>query len=483
MPEKAELLKNNTGVLVFCLFWFLSIAVTAVLARESDLAMTAVFAQLVVFFLFLRAYLQDHKSLKDVCAFYEGAHSLDDLQLMQSEKPYARVLATVVELGKFDWAVLFLMDYEKDCFVAVEAAGVKIERFNDVSFDDITTEKSADGVSLTLKLLEHAFKLHEFRGALAGTALGRNNAFYGCLLVGRHDADAELTSEDSFRLDILSDQISICLHNFRLHKELAMRAEEMADRQLQIQRELDMARIVQDGVMPRQPLATTGIKVASFLRPARFIGGDFLRYVDHGSKDRLSILIGDVCGKGVPAALVMAVVVCLFKEKSSLEIDPAALMTTVNLSLKEFLGAGSHFNSTAVWGVLDLEKMQFCYASAGHDFPLLFSAKNGQLTELPSTGTLLGIFAESTFQSATVTVEYGDRLLFYSDGLIDFFEAQNECGDGYIYLQRFFADRGQKTSAEIVKEISTLVENSPASIKDDITVAVFSIEKEHNLSV
>ncbi|NCB39180.1 MAG: serine/threonine-protein phosphatase [Erysipelotrichia bacterium] len=476
MSDKTKL-KKNSGELFFYLFWLLSIAIMAVLSRSSDLALFAVFIMMVIFLVLVKGRLAEQRMLRDVCSFYERAHQLDDLQLLHSDRPYARILDTVIDLGDFDWAVLFLMDYEQDRFVAVESSGINLEKFSSVSFDEVTTEQSIDSMALSFKLLEHAFKTHEFRGALAGTALAHGDVYYGCLLVGRHETDKELSSEDSFRLDILSDQISLCLHNYRMHKELAFRAEELAGRQIQLQRELEMARIVQDGAMPRYLPELAGIKIASYLKPARFIGGDFLRYVADSSGDCLGILIGDVCGKGIPAALVMAVVVCLFKEKTDLTVDPAVLMRSVNISLKEFLGAGSRFNSTALWGVLNLQDMNFCYASAGHDFPLLFSARTGKLTELESTGTLLGIFSESDYSSCNVPVENGDKILFYSDGLPDFFEVLHGCEDGYLYLKEFFASRAEKTSEEIVDEISSMVENSTAGLKDDITVAVFSIDK------
>lgn len=453
----------------------------AVLARSSEIALVAVFVLLAAIFVSIKGYLSEKNTLKEVCQFYEMAHSLDDLQVLQDSRPYRKILETVIDLGRFDWAVLFLMDYEKDSFIAVESAGISLETFNPVSFDEISTEHTSDSMKLSFKLLEHAFRTHEFRGALAGTALTRNNMYYGCMLVGRRDTESELSSEDNFRLDILSDQISICLHNYRLHKELAFRAEELAMRQAQLQRELEMARIVQDGAMPRQMPTVEGIEVASYLKPARFIGGDFLRYVEGASRTNLGILIGDVCGKGVPAALVMAVVVCLFKEKTTLDLDPAVLMSGVNISLKEFLGAGSRFNSTALWGVFDLVAMKFRYSSAGHDFPLHYSAASETITELESTGTLLGIFSESGYTSREVSIGDGDRILFYSDGLVDFFEAWAGCDDGYVYLQDFFLSRIEKKSDEIVKEISLLVESSTTAVKDDITVAVFSIDRNRKV--
>lgn len=468
--------KNKASLLIYAL-WLASIVLTAIVARESNFAVLALIFSFIALAAHVKNCLSSQGLLEDIVEFYEHAHSLDDLQILHDAKPYQQILDIVIELGRFDWAVIFSMDYDKDRFVAVEARGIQLNRFSAVNFDDIACDHEGDGMSLALKLLEHAFKNQEFRGALAGTALGRNNTCYGSLLVGRYDADAELTADDSFRLDILSDQISICLHNYRLHKELAMRAEEMSERQAQLQRELEMAKIVQDGVMPRQIPVIAKLDYATFLKPARMVGGDFIMLQADEKSEQMSVLIGDVCGKGVPAALIMAVVVCLFKEKADFGKDPAALMCEVNVALKSFLGARSRFNSTAFWGVFDFDLMQFRYASAGHDFPLLYSPCRDEVVELPSTGTLLGIFSESEYKTGTIDCKPGDKLIFYSDGLIDFFEADGSVKDGFLYLQEFVSRRREKTPDEMVKEITTMVENSPASVKDDITVAVFAIEK------
>lgn len=245
----------------------------------------------------------------------------------------------------------------------------------------------------------------------------------------------------------------------------------------QIQKELQMAKIVQDGAMPREIPKIEGLDVAAYFHSARFIGGDFIRFLPGEHKKRLGLLIGDVCGKGIPAALIMAVVYCLFKEKASLEMDPAELLTSVNLSLKEFLGAGSHFNSTAIWGVINLTEMEFSYANAGHDFPLHYSVKQPtEAIELPSTGTLLGIFRESPYKTNKVKIHHGDRLYFYSDGLIDFFEAYEQSEDGYISLKQYFDKSMAKSPTAIVKEIAALVKNNEKFATDDITLTIVQIK-------
>lgn len=449
--------------------------------HDSEYGVIAVFIMLAILSIVIWHSLKEKNSLKMICNFYEKAHRLNDLEMLQAGADYKKILEAVADLGNFDWVVLFLLDKDKKTFIATESVGIKSTTFENVKFEQLLKEENdgsveSDPVKLAFKLLQFVFKEYDFKGALAGATLSHDNIFYGCLLVGRYDDDKTLSSEDNFKLDLLSDQVSICLHNYQLQKELEHRANELAERQASIQRELEMARIVQEGALPRSIPDLNGISIATFIKPARFVGGDFIRYINGNNPKQLGFLIGDVCGKGVPASLVMSVVYCLFKEKGSLGKDPAELMKSVNLSLKEFLGAGSHFNSTALWGVFDLKKMSFKYANAGHDFPLQYCTSSRSIRELPSTGTLLGIFSESEYETRTIKIEHGDKIIFYSDGLIDFFEAKEGCDDGYKYLTDFFKLRQDKTAEEIVKEISDLVENNPEAVKDDITASVVSIE-------
>lgn len=475
-------IEQRSFTLFYC-FWLAAIGFITVMLHDSKYGVIAVFIMLGILSVVIWHSVKEKNSLKMICNFYEKAHRLNDLEMLQAGANYKKILEAVADLGDFDWVVLFLLDGEKNSFIATDSVGIKPNTFENVKFDqllkddnNVVEELESDPLKLSVRLLQYIFKEYDFKGALAGATLSHDNIFYGCLLVGRYDDENTLSSEDNFKLDLLSDQVSICLHNYQLQKELEYRANELAERQASIQRELEMARIVQEGALPRNLPDMKGIKLATFIKPARFVGGDFIRYINGNNPNQLGFLIGDVCGKGIPASLVMSVVYCLFKEKGSVGKDPAELMKSVNLSLKEFLGAGSHFNSTALWGVFDLKKMTFKYANAGHDFPLQYCTTSKTIKELPSTGTLLGIFAESDYKTKTVKVEHGDKIIFYSDGLIDFFEAKEACEDGYKYLMDFFKLRQDKTPEEIVKEIADLVEQNPTAIKDDITASVVSIE-------
>lgn len=418
-------------------------------------------------------YFIDRRNLKTICNFYQHVNALDDLLLLNNARPYQKILRIVADLGQFDWAVLFMMDFEQNRFVAAESCGIDLKDCAQISFDEIGSGK--DHVSLSLLLLDHAFNRFELKGALAGSAIERNNTFYGCLLVGRHDPEASLSEEDNLRLKILSDQISVTLHNYQMHQELNLRAEQLTESQMLVRKELAMAKIVQDSAITIIAPDFPGLECASFVRPARFVGGDFLKFYPDEAQAKMAMLIGDVCGKGVPAALIMSVVLCLFQEKKQSWCQPEALLAEVNLSLKEFIGAGSHINSSAVFVVFSLTDKMLYYANAGHEFPFHFNQAKDSLEVVPSTGTLLGIFNESEFTARQIQLGSGDRFYFYSDGLIDFFEVHEKVEDGFSVLEEFVFKRRHKKPEEIVNEIKALVEKD-SDLKDDITFAVVAVK-------
>ncbi|MGM0600068.1 MAG: PP2C family protein-serine/threonine phosphatase [Candidatus Rifleibacteriota bacterium] len=442
-------------------------------AQPSYLNLFAALLLLLALLKAFKAHLVDQKKLKTLCDFYQRVHAFDELFLLKDERPYKKILEVVVQTGDFDWAVLFLMDFDKDSFIATESVGIKLECFSEIGFDQVDVSPD-QGMEFSLKLLELAFKRYELRGALAGAAIEKNSVYYGCLLVGRHNDNDALTETDYLRLNMLSEQISISLHNYRLHNELTFRAEQLIESQKRLNKELKMAKLVQDNAIATEPPEFEGINSAIFVQPAREIGGDFLKFYNR-SKNQLTILLGDVCGKGVPAALITSVVLCLFQEKIAVCSEPSDILLQVNRSLKKFLGTNSILNSTAAFGVIDVEQKLFRYASAGHDFPLLVKGENHEIIELESTGTLLGLYDDSDFFTRDVTINSGDKLVLYSDGLVDFFELEDPDCDGFKKLKDFLTQHKSNEPEIIVKQIKEMVENKNALLKDDITLAVLEL--------
>ncbi|NWG22148.1 MAG: SpoIIE family protein phosphatase [Chloroflexi bacterium] len=183
-----------------------------------------------------------------------------------------------------------------------------------------------------------------------------------------------------------------------------------------LEREMELAREVQQSVLPRTFPALAGYAFAARNRPARQVGGDFYDVFALGD-DRIGLVIGDVSGKGMPAALYMALARSLILAEARREPSPRATLGNVNRLLRE-LGDPRMF-VTVFYGVLDGYARHMTYCRAGHDYPLLL--RDGAAHQLTAPGTFLGFLEtrELRLEEESVILAPGDRLILYTDGLTD----------------------------------------------------------------
>ncbi len=487
------------------ILWGISLSTVFLAPQDSIWLQLADVYLLFVLFIVLRTYFQFRREIRFLREFQHLSQTLDDLRQLDPKRPFQHMLQAVVRIAGFDRAILFLLDDEGEEATASAAHGVPEETRQalvlrrtdgpcvawdvmDLNEPAIIDDPAADPQvnSRVRDLLGH----HPF----ALVPIARGGITWGCLLIDRHRSAVPITDDDMLQLQVLADQISITLQNHGLQQELLLKAQLLEEQYRKVHQELSLARLVQEGVLPRAAPAWKGLSLASCLRPARFIGGDFLRYVDGcrrgkylcheqrcpGCPNHLpGILIGDVCGKGIPAALVMAVVNSLFGEKVSRHSDPARILNEVNLSLKEYLGAESRFNSSAFLGFYHPDDRKFVFGNAGHDFPLFHAAgAGGQLTPLQATGTLLGIFRESAYGAGEITLLPGDRILFYTDGLVERFEQgqADPAADGFDLLQTFFRERLDRPASAFIDELQARIDGVAGEPTDDITAAILVVE-------
>lgn len=461
-------------------------------------ALYQVFALVVV----VRGFFQYRRELQFLREFQHLSVTLDDLRQLDQDKPFQRPLAAVGRIAGFDRAILFLIDEEGEEATSPAAFNLPDEVRQTlrlcrnqgpcVAWEVMDLNEPAvidhparhPGVHPQIKDLlgDHPFAL---------APIARGGVTWGCLLVDRHQSAAPITDDDLLQLQVMADQISITMQNHALHQELLLKAQLLEDQFRKVQRELSLARIVQENVLPREAPDWKDLSMASVIRPARFIGGDFFRYVDGCRRGRYlcherrcpgcpnhlpGVLIGDVCGKGIPAALVMAVVNSLFGEKIDRFSDPARILNEVNQSLKEYLGAESRFNSSAFLGFFHPQDRKFVYGNAGHDFPLHYAAATRETIPLEGTGTLLGIFRESTYGSGEIRILPGDRLLFYTDGLLECLEAGAENADGFLMLQEFLRTHLGDSAEACINTLQQKIDAGPREQADDITAAIVIAE-------
>ena len=251
------------------------------------------------------------------------------------------------------------------------------------------------------------------------------------------------------------------------HDRLLVKQERLA-------RELELCRQIQNEMLPHGPLRLGLAEIAGVSIPAREVGGDFFNYFPLAD-GRIAVLVGDVSGKGVGAALLMANIQATLRARLQLESDLAQLADSVDRDIAA--NTPPEVYITLFVGLLDPPRRELRYVNAGHNPQFLLRA-NGGIERLDSTGLPVGLVPGRGFDARTVAVEPGDLLFLYTDGAV---EAPNESGDF------FDADRLQQAlvaaSAEGIDEVLVSVERAirtfrgQANPADDATMLALRLGK------
>ncbi|MCC6794464.1 MAG: SpoIIE family protein phosphatase [Candidatus Hydrogenedentes bacterium] len=249
------------------------------------------------------------------------------------------------------------------------------------------------------------------------------------------------------------------------------RAQEMQERLRQIETELELARTIQRSFLPQIFPAfpqRREFEVYAEMIPAMNVGGDFYDFylLDY---DRLAFAIGDVSGKGVPGALVMAMTLTLLKATARTTHSVSDCLHTVNKLLCEENEAA--FFVTLFYGVMDIRTGKVTYANAGHPPPYLLSPTQELSALDPTGGLILGVFDEAQYEEAVVNLGSGESLLLFTDGVT---EAMNDMRGFYGDDRLFSVLRGVsgKPATQLVKHVVEDVEKFTGVTQrhDDITL-------------
>ncbi len=276
---------------------------------------------------------------------------------------------------------------------------------------------------------------------------------------------------DEALLEALDSQTAIAIENTQLVH--ALRESQAAEAALQAERErraseLRIAQSIQNGLLPKSLPQSAEFRAHALIEPAREVGGDFydLFFLD---EHRIAMTVGDVSGKGIPAALFMAVSRTLLRALAFQIAEPGELLAELNTRLAE--DNPSNMFVTLFYGVLDLRTGALLFASGGHNPPILLGA-SGRATTLPRVkGVVLGALAGLTYQEEAVSLEPGDHLFLFTDGLT---EAMNAAGDLYgdprtlATVARLAALTPSELIGELRRDVALHV--SGAEPSDDLTL-------------
>ena len=285
--------------------------------------------------------------------------------------------------------------------------------------------------------------------------------------------DLEHTRRDYFSgeharlVKTLAAQIAISIENARLYEKIE-RQEQRLEKDLQLAREL------QYRLLPQRIPELGNAEVAARSVPARAVGGDLYDYVSYADTDRTAIAIGDVSGKGAPAALYGALVSGILRSHATEAPGAAAMLTAINLSLAERPIAAQFVSILyALWNESDLSLR---IANSGQPHP--YRCRNGKAARVKISGLPLGLFATAEYDEVTFHTLPGDVFLFFSDGIPD---AQNEAGEvfGMRRLARVLENHCTEAAGNIVDAVFAEVNQFVGIMEafDDQTVAVLKIKE------
>jgi sigma-B regulation protein RsbU (phosphoserine phosphatase) len=246
------------------------------------------------------------------------------------------------------------------------------------------------------------------------------------------------------------------------------RSVEVESAQVAMQKqELQRAREIQEGLLPKQIPQLDGFEVSAAWRPAREVSGDYFDVFRLG-ENLVAFCVADVVGKGVSAALLMANVQAAVRAFASEYISPAELCGKVNRLLCENVASGKFV--TFLFGILDCKTRRLVYCNAGHSDPILIT--QGKAAALNESGAVLGVFPAWQYKDDIVELAEGDRFLVFTDGL-----TEAEAPDQVEFGEERIADFAASHSTESATELSTLLLDRVdaycrSQFQDDATLVV-----------
>lgn len=267
------------------------------------------------------------------------------------------------------------------------------------------------------------------------------------------------------------NEIGVLAFHFNKMTESLRQAREKELKQIAIKKELEIARKIQEAILPGNFPGIKNYRLISFYKPSIEIGGDYFDIIQVGD-DKFVILISDIAGKGIPAALMMMMFSGIFKIKVNENFNPQTLICNLNNEIISRFSENVFI--TAFYGVLDTKQNKINMVFAGHN-EMLFCSVKGDVRSIFSKGVAIGIVDNEILQKQTeeitLNIDIGDKLLLFTDGLIDAKNKQNERFEMkrlYDILKISYAKSGDEIMNKIKFAINEFMEDTEQ--EDDIAM-------------
>ena len=402
----------------------------------------------------------------------------------------ARELTSILNLdellGRIAELVRRLIDYQMFSILLLDSSGEKLQHRFSLRFNEnihlkheiplgrglvgiAAQNKQAVLVSDVTKDPRYIVANPETRSELAVPLMYKSKVV-GVLDL-EHTRRGFFTEEHQRTMTTLAAQIAIALENARLYEEI-----ERQERRLE--RDLSLARELQGRLLPQTNPQCAHLDVAAKFVPARTIGGDLYDFIPY-SMSRLGIAIGDVSGKGAPAAIYAALVSGILRSHAPIEPAPGEMLAAVNLSLAE-RRIEAQFVSI-IYAVWDDQQRSLTVSNSGLPRPICIRGGKPEVIEI--TGLPLGLFDEAEYDELEFRMKAGDMFVFFSDGILD---ARNRKGElfGRGRLEKIVSESSGGSAASVVEAIFKAVAEHSAGVEtfDDQTVVSIRVHGSSHAS-
>lgn len=277
------------------------------------------------------------------------------------------------------------------------------------------------------------------------------------------DKENAFTKTDIELLMLLVNSMSLSLENARLFNE--------TERLLKLlEGEMMIARETQKSILPMQTPRCDEYDLGSMITPARAVGGDFYDFI-RLDKDRISLIIGDVSDKGLPAALFMALTFSLLRAETEHSDDPCQILHNVNRYLLKMNASGMYV--TLLYGILDCPTGRFKYSRAGHLPPIILDGSGKVLPIKAGEGQALGILEEVKQSLQEVVIPPNGLVLLFSDGLNEAVDAQG-VEFGFKRIHKELYNHREESATDICRNLweAVLSHSGDEANQDDFTAVV-----------
>jgi len=308
-------------------------------------------------------------------------------------------------------------------------------------------------------------ELHPLRPECLVPIIGRSEVLLGLLTLGPKLSEEPYSSGDLRLLQSAATQAGVALENISLAEDIAVRlqTEQLAAR------ELDIARSVQSKLLPDTAPDLASLECVGRCIQARQVGGDFYDFIEY-APGKIGLVLADIAGKGISAALLMANLQAHLRSHKLEEPDDIeSALESVNRFFRKSIDVGSF--ATLFLGFYDDATAVLSYANCGHAPPVVMR-RDGKVHRLEATATVVGAFADWSCDVEEVKIEEGDVVVFYSDGIT---EAENGNGEQFgeaRLLELLHGCRGLSADQLLETIIGAVLDFSRNEQLDDITLVV-----------